>query len=229
MQDKNVLAENLLNLFDPSSYKEFQEGFFVNKPKMHGYYYIFKNINKPKFCLIVNTNADFVYPSNMSEINDYVFIVFSAKSLEDFVETLPDKNFSILMDVIDNKMKKKNDRNLPYGYYLDENGELKIDLKKANEVKRIYDLYLDSKNVREVASVMRTNFSDIREILHDCEEYMQMRDKIVPISKLKEVAELLAANVRGGAVAKRSTEDEIKEIRARRKQKQKNLQLQQMN
>ena len=33
MQDKNVLAENLLNLFDPSSYKEFQEGFFVNKPK----------------------------------------------------------------------------------------------------------------------------------------------------------------------------------------------------
>ena len=84
MQNQNDLALNLLNLFNSSSYKEFSEGFFVNKPKMKGYYYIFKKLNKPKFCLIVNTNSDFVYPSNMSKVNDYIFIVFSANSLEQF-------------------------------------------------------------------------------------------------------------------------------------------------
>ena len=126
MQNQNDLALNLLNLFNSSSYKEFSEGFFVNKPKMKGYYYIFKKLNKPKFCLIVNTNPNFVYPSNMSKVNDYIFIVFSANSLEQFLETFTDKNFTIMMEIIDNEMEKKNERNLPYGYYLDENGELKL-------------------------------------------------------------------------------------------------------
>ena len=218
MQEKNKLAINLMNLFEPSSYKEFSEGFFVNKPKMRGYYYIFKEINKPKFCLIINTNPNFIYPSNMVKINDYVFIVFSANSLEEFLETFTDKNFTTLMEIIDSEMEKKNTRNLPYGYYLDENGELKVDLKQASEVRRIYNLYLESKNIREVASIMKTNFSDIRDILHDAEEYMQMRDKIVSLSKLREVAELMAQNVRGGTVAKRSLEDELREVRQRRKQ-----------
>ena len=223
MQIQNDLAINLLNLFDPSSYKEFGKGFFVNKPKMEGYYYIFKNIYKPKFCLIVNT-SDFVYPSNTVKISDFVYIIFSAPSLEEFIETFTDKNFEILMGVIDDNLERKNERNLPYGYYLDENGELKIDLKKASEVRRIYDLYIDSKNIRAVADTMKTNFSDIREILHDHEEYMQMQQKIIPLSKLKEVAEIMGGNVRGGTQAKQDTEDEIKEVRKRRKEKQKILQ-----
>lgn len=226
MQDRNELAINLMNLFDPSSYKEFNEGFFVNKPKMKGYYYIFKNIHKPKFCLIVNINSDFVYPSNTVKINEFVYIVFSAESIESFVETLTDKNFEILMNVIDNDLEKKNERNLPYGYYLDENGELKVDLRKAAEVRRIYDLYIDTKNVRAVADAMKTNFSEIRDILHDNEEYMQMQQKIIPLSKMKEVAEIMAGNVRGGAQAKKSIEDEIKEVRKRRKEREKNLQQQ---
>lgn len=218
MQDKNYLAENLIELFNPSSYKEFSEGFFINKPKMRGYYYIFKNMRDPKFCLIVNTNPDFKYPTSKAKINDYVFIVFNSDSIENFVKTLPDQNFTLLMNTIDSEMNKRNDRNLPYGYYLDENGDLKVDLKKAMEVRRIFNLYLESKNIREVASVMKTNFSDIRDILHDAQEYMQMQDKIVSPSKLKEVAELMAQNVRGGTVAKRSIEDEIREVRQRRKQ-----------
>ena len=223
MQDRNELAINLMNLFDPSSYKEFNEGFFVNKPKMRGYYYIFKNIHKPKFCLIVNINSDFVYPSNTVKINEFVYIVFSAESIESFVETLTDKNFEILMNVIDNDLEKKNERNLPYGYYLDENGELKVDLRKAAEVRRIYDLYIDTKNVRAVADAMKTNFSEIRDILHDNEEYMQMQQKIIPLSKMKEVAEIMAGNVRGGAQAKKSIEDEIKEVRKRRKEREKRI------
>lgn len=223
---QNELAINLMNLFEPKSYKEFQEGFFVNKPKMTGYYYIFTKLNKPKFCLILNKNSDFVYPSSSVTINDYVYIIFNISSLEDYLQNLAEKYFPTLLDIIDEKMEKKNERNLPYGYYLDENGELKIDLRKASEVRKIYDLYIDLGSVREIASQLKTNFSHIREVLHSNEEYMQMQQKIVPLAKLKEVQELMAGNVKGGAIAKRTTEDEIRELRAKRRQRKRQLELQ---
>jgi hypothetical protein len=47
-----------------------------------------------------------------------------------------------------------------------------------------------------------------------------MRDKIVTVSKLKRVGELMAQNVKG-RYKNMSTEDEIKELRKRRKQQQK--------
>ena len=53
-----------------------------------------------------------------------------------------------------------------------------------------------------------------------------MQQKIVPLAKLKEVQELMAGNVKGGAIAKKTTEDEIKEVRARRKQMNKRLEMQ---
>ena len=217
MQRQNDLAINLLNLFEPSSYKEFGKGFFANKPNLEGYYYIFKNVTRPKFCLIINTSSD-GYPTMMSKVRDYVFIVFNVPSLEEFLDNLTDKYFVNLMDIIDNEILKKNTRNLPYGYYIDENGELKVDLKAANEVRRIYDMYIDTQSIRGIASKLNTNFSDIREILHDSQEYMQMREKIVSIAKLKQVAELMASNIRGGAVAKRDIEDELEDARRRRKE-----------
>ena len=206
-----------MNLFEPSSYKEFGRGYFVNKPNLEGYYYIFKKITKPKFCLIVNISEE-KYPTSMMKIRDYVFIVFNVPSLEEFLENLTEKYFVTLMDVLDNELQKKNRRNLPYGYYTDENGDLKVDLKAAAEVRRIYDMYIDTQSIRDIAAELRTNFSDIREILHDSEEYMKMRDKIVSLSKLKQVSELMASNVRGGAAAKRNLEDELADARRRRKE-----------
>jgi len=217
MQKQNDLAINLMNLFEPSSYKEFGKGYFTNKPNMEGYYYIFKKITKPKFCLIINTSPE-KYPTNMMKIRDYVFIVFNVSSLEEFLQNLTERYFVTLMDVLDNELQKKNTRNLPYGYYTDENGELRVDLKAAAEVRKIYDMYIETQSIRDIAADLRTNFSDIREILHDAEEYMQMRDKIVSLSKLKQVAELMASNVRGGATAKRGIEDELADARRRRKQ-----------
>ena len=219
MQKQPDLAINLMNLFEPSSYKEFQKGFFTNRPHMEGYYYIFQRITKPKFCLIVNTSED-RYPTSMVKLKDYVFIVFNAPSLEEFLQNLTEKYFVTLMDILDNEMQKKNTRNLPYGYYTDENGELKVDLRAAQEVRKIYDMYIETQSIRDIAAELRTNFSDIREILHDSQEYMQMRNKIVSMAKLKQVAELMASNVRGGAVAKRDIEDEIADARRRRKQNQ---------
>lgn len=224
MQKQNDLAINLMNLFEPSSYKEFQKGYMVNKPEMEGYYYIFKNIIKPKFCLILNINPDFLYPTNMAKIRDYVFIIFNVKSLEDFLNELPDKYFVQILDVLDNELQKKNERNLPYGYYYDENGELQVDIKKADEVRRIYNMYLETGSIRDIAAELRTNFSHIREVLHDNEAYAQMSNTIVSLSKLKQVAQMMAENIRGGAVAKRTIEDEIADARRRRKERNKNLQ-----
>ena len=223
MQKQNDLAINLMNLFKPSSYKEFKRGYFVNKPNLEGYYYIFKNLTKPKFCLILNIGEE-KYPTTMVKLRDYVFIVFNVPSLEEFLEGLADTYMEILLNTLDSEMEKKNTRNLPYGYYYDENGELKVDLKAAAEVRRIYDMYIDTQSIRDIANELRTNFSDIREILHDSEEYMQMRDKIVSPVKLKQVAELMAANVRGGASAKHGIEDEIADARRRRKENAKKFQ-----
>ena len=64
MQKQNDLAINLLNLFEPKSYKKFEKGFFINQPKMEGYYFIFQKITNPKFCLIINTSEN-KYPSNL--------------------------------------------------------------------------------------------------------------------------------------------------------------------
>ena len=217
MQKQNDLAENLLNLFEPSSYKEFGKGYFTNRPNLEGYYYIFKRITKPKFCLIINISQE-KYPTSFVKIRDYVFIVFNVPSLEEFLENLADKYFVTLMDILDNELQKKNTRNLPYGYYLDENGDLQIDLKAAAEVRKIYDMYIDTQSIRDIAAELRTNFSDIREILHDNQEYMQMQQKIISPAKLKQVAELMASNVRGGAVAKRDVEDELADARRKRKQ-----------
>ena len=220
MQKQNDLAINLLNLFDPSSYKEFGKGYFTNQPDMEGYYFIFQRISKPKFCLIINT-SDMKYPSNMVKLKDYIFIVFNVPSFEEFLQNLADKYFVTLMGVLDSELEKKNTRNLPYGYYMDENGELKVDIKAATEVRRIYDMYIETQSIRDIAKELRTNFSDIREILHDNQEYMQMREKIVSMAKLKQVAELMASNVRGGATAKRDIEDEIADARRRRKEHEK--------
>lgn len=220
MQNQNDLAINLMKLLEPDSYKEFGEGYFVNKPEMSGFYFSFKNIRKPKICLILNTSSQ-KYPSTMSKVNDYVFIVFNVSSPEEYFENLIDKYFPEIVEIIDNVIEKKSTRNLPYGYYQDENGEVKVDLKAAQKVRKIYDMYIDTKSIRHIAQQLNTNFSDIRDILHDSQEYMQMPEKILSFAKIKEVAELMAANVRGGATAKRDLQDEIADVRRRRKEREK--------
>lgn len=61
---------------------------------------------------------------------------------------------------------------------------------------------------------MRTNFSHIRDILRDNEEYMQMTEKILPVTTLKKVNEILAQNVKSGYRAKETTADKIKTLEA---------------
>ena len=219
MQKQNDLAKNLKNLFNPNSYQEFGTGFFVNQPKMQGYYYIFKNITKPNFCIILNT-SEIKYPTDFTKIQEYVYIVFNISSLEDYIQNLADKYFPVILTRIDENLLKKNPRNLPYGYYTDPNGDIKVDIQKANEVRKIYDMYIDVQSVREIVDELNSNFSHVRDVLADFESYLQMKNKIVTVSKLKQVGELLAQNVKG-RYKHMSTEDEIRELRKRRKQQRK--------
>ena len=215
MNKREDIATNLLNLYNPNSYSEFGEGFFVNKPAMTGYYYIFQDVKEPKFCLILNT-SEIEYKGIFSQMNDFIYIVFNINTLEEFVENLSDQYLPYILEIITEHMNKEDTRNLPYAYYYDENGELKIDPKKASEVKEIYDRYQDVQSVRQIATERKTNFSHIRDILHDCEGYMQMQQKILPITILKQVQELLAQNVKG-RFRKETFEDRLKQVRARKK------------
>lgn len=223
MQKQPDLAKNLNNLFKESAYMEFQQGEFVNHPNMTGYFYIFKNITDPRFCIILNTSPE-PYPTNMSMAKDYVFIVFNIKNLQQYLQDLGTVYLPDILFILEQKLQKKNERNLPYGYYLDENGDLKIDIKKAQEVKKIYDRYIEIESVRDIVAEMRSNFSHIRDVLHDNEAYMQMTPKILPITKIKKINELLAKNVKG-TFRKETTEDKIKELRRKRKEREKLMQL----
>lgn len=218
MKHQNELAINLMNLFNTNSYKRFEEGYFTNQPKMSGYFYVFKDVKDPKLCLIIN-ESELQYSTQRTQIGDYVFMVYNVPSLEDFINDLSTKYLSSMLETISQVVDTKDTRNLPYGYYYNEEGELKIDLKKANEVKKIYDRYQETGSVRQIAGEMRTNFSHIRDILHDNEEYMQMREKILPITTLKKVNAILAQNVKSGYRAKETTTDKIKAIRNRIKTK----------
>lgn len=226
MQKQPDLAKNLENLFKDSAYTEFGEGDFINQPKMTGYFYIFKNITKPRFCIILNTSS-VKYPSNMTRIGEYVFIVLNIESLEEYLENMGVKYFPQILTLVDQNLQKKNERNLPYGYYMDENGDIKIDFKKADEVRRIYNRYIEIESVRDIVDEMRSNFSHVRDILHDNEAYMQMREKILPMTKLKKINELLASNVKG-SFKKMTTADKIKEMRKQRKEKEKAVALQEL-
>lgn len=222
MQKQNDIGLNLLNLTEPKSYKEFDEGYFLHQPDMKGYYYIFRNITKPKICLILNL-SNINYKTNEVKIKDYIYIVFNIKTIEEYFENFTTTYLPIILDIMDKNVNKKNTRNLPYGYYADEKGQIKIDITKANEVKKIYNRYKETQSVRDIAQEMDTNFSHIRDILHDNEEYMRMKEKILPMTKLKEINMLLAQNVKG-TFKKVTTKEKIKDAQKRIKDKLKNLQ-----
>lgn len=214
MQKPSDIAKNLLNLYEANSYKEFNKGYFVNQPQMQGYFYIFKDVRDPKLCVILNTSDNIQYPTQRTQIKDYVYIIFNIKSLEAYVDNFTEGYLPYILQTIKEVTDDKDTRNLPYGYYYDEHGDLKIDIKKANEVKKIYDMYQDTESVRQIAAALRTNFSHIRDILHNNEEYMQMKEKILPTTVLKKINELLAKNVKG-LFKKETTVDRIKAIQSR--------------
>ncbi len=215
MNKLNELGVNLINLYNSNSYVKFDKHFFANRPDMTGYFYLFQDMRDPKFCLILN-NSGVNYLTRFTKIGDYVYIVFNISSLEEFLENLSDKYLPTILNIISQQMNREDTRNLPYGYYYDENGDLKIDVKKAREVREIYDRYIETQSIRQIADERKTNFSFIRDILHDNELYMQMKQKILSAKIIKDARGILAQNVKG-RFRKETFEDKLKAIRQRKR------------
>lgn len=192
------IAKDILELNKSDSYKEFSEGFFTNVPKIKGYLFKFSHLKTPKIYLILNTNVEYIYEKKYIKINEYHFIVYNSKTLDIFLTNI-ENNLVDILEVLKkitsstNKNKEEKQGGLPHGYYEDKNGDVQVDTTQANEVRQIFKLYSSLKSIKKVAAQLRTNFSHIRDVLHD-ERYAKMNRKIVPTMDLKKVSQILFMN-----------------------------------
>lgn len=190
------LAESILKLTDPKNYHKFSEGYFKKAPKLSGYIFNF-NTQEIKVYLILNTSNS-KYNKEFVNINNFYFIVYDVDSLNTFINNVENnllnilKNIKIILDE-GNKYSEQLDGGLPYGYFLDNNGNIRIDVQKANEVKKIFKIYPKYLSIRDVAKELKTNFSHIHDVLYD-DRYGKMKQKIVSEKDLKKVKDIIYRN-----------------------------------
>lgn len=192
------LAKDLANLRKKASYKEFPRGYFKNVPGMGGYIYKFKTSTEyAKIYLIVNTEPGArVKPYYANK--GYHFLVYTAKSLDSFISSIYN-NISEIMDAVNGILDKEqalaDERagGIPHGYKLNDAGEIVIDPMEAPLVRKIFKLYTQIASVHKVASELDTNFSHVRDVLHDY-RYEKMPLPIVSSSLLKKARQLMDAN-----------------------------------
>lgn len=195
-QNKN-LSQNITKLRNTSAYKEFKAGYFRNVPDMKGYLYKFKTMDDLHLYLVVDTSNS-AYSREYFTSKNYHFIIYKAKSLEAFIEGF----YGIMSDLIDqiNKILDKVQENkdilaggIPHGYKQNDAGEIVVDPKEAIMVRKIYKLYTEYGSIRKIASELKSNFSHVRDVLHDY-RYEKMKLPIIPSSVLKKARQKMDAN-----------------------------------
>ena len=82
---------------------------------------------------------------------------------------------------------------IPHGYKLDDTGKIVIDPVEAPLVRKIFKLYTQIASVHQVAKELDTNFSHVRDVLHDY-RYEDMPLPIVSKSLLKKARQIMDAN-----------------------------------
>lgn len=193
---QKTLANDITRLRKESSYKEFEQGYFTNVPDLGGYLYKFK-VDGANIVLIVNTSGS-KYAKSYYHKNSYHFLIFKANSLKEFVDNL----YGNISDIIDqvNRILDEEQENadiraggIPHGYKLDENGEIVVDSREAIIVRKIFKLYTQYGSIRTIARELKTNFSHVRDVLHDY-RYEKMKQPIIPNSLLKKVRQLMDTN-----------------------------------
>lgn len=195
---KENVARVVATLRDKGNYKELEKGYFRQVPELYGYLYELsdtENLEDYKIFLIVNLNPEFKYPKERVEVDNYYFIIINAEDFDTYVE-----NISIVatlfMDVVDDilgKIEEKKNQELPYGYKLNDEGELEVDPIKAQEVRKIYKLYLEVRSMQKLADMLKTNFSHVRDVLRD-ERYLTTKPSIISKSLIKSVASISLRN-----------------------------------
>ena len=194
--DKLVFAKDINRLRKPSSYKKFEVGYFTNVPDMGGYIYRFK-VEDAKIILIVDT-ANSKYKKAYYKKEGWHFLIYKCPSIEQFTKNLADF-ISDIVDrvnhILDEEAENADKRaaGIPHGYKLDENGEIVVDPIEAPKVRKIYKLYTQYDSIRKVADVLKSNFSHVRDVLHDY-RYENMALPIISDSVLKKARAMMEKN-----------------------------------
>lgn len=191
----NVIAKSLSLMQNSSNYQEFEEGFFTNRPKMSGYILEIPYF-RAKVYVIVNTGKEDLYPRNYFAEDGYHFIIYNTDSLETFINNLPDEASEIIKLLQDiREAGTATGKKLPYGYYEDEEGQIKINSQEATIVRKIFKDYINNRSIRKVARTFKEDYSFIHDILHDV-RYARMPIKVVPMVDIRKVHLIIQQNTK---------------------------------
>ena len=200
---KEILAINIAYMQKPESYEEFQAGAFPAVPKMSGYTLRFKEFKKYEVYLVLNTTEGFEYNNPLVEEDKFVIMVINIASLGYFLQNI-EQYMQPIMDVLKDIANKDNvsDRELPYGYTRDEDGNIKVNPAEAVIVKKIFKDYPSYKSIRKVAQELRTDYSFVHDVLHDA-RYTRMPIQIVPEVDIRRAYQVMQSNKKNPHTKKR--------------------------
>ena len=200
---KEIIAVNIAYMQKPESYEEFQAGAFPAVPKMSGYTLRFKEFKQYEVYLVLNTTEGFEYDNPLVEEDKFVIMVINIASLEYFLQNI-EQYMQPIIDVLKDIADKDNvsDRELPYGYTRDEDGNIKVNPAEAVVVKKIFKYYPSYKSIRKVAQELRTDYSFVHDILHDA-RYTRMPVQIVPEVDIRRAYQVMQANKKNKHTKKR--------------------------
>lgn len=192
-----TISSDITKLRKEDSYKAFEKGYFKNVPELQGYLYKFKVSDEPKIVLIIDTSNS-GYSKSYYKSKGYHFIVYKASSIGEFI-----KNFfnysSDIIDLVNHILDKAQEMKdiiaggIPHGYKIDSNGDIVVDQKEAKLVREIYKMYTQYGSIREIANELKSNFSHVRDVLHDY-RYEKMTPSIIQASTLKKVRAKMETN-----------------------------------
>lgn len=190
----NIVATNVALLQKPEAYEEFEAGTFPNVPNMKGCTLRFKGYKKYEVYLVLNTAEGFEYKTPLVEQEKFVIMIINIASLDYFIENL-NQYVQPIIDVLQEIADKDevSDRELPYGYMRDEDGNIKINPGEAVIVKKIFKEYPAYRSIRKVAQLIRADYSFVHDILHDA-RYSRMPIQIVPEVDIRRAFQVIQSN-----------------------------------
>ena len=194
---KDEMATIIATLRNKDNYREVSKGFFRRVPSLSGYVYELKKMNllaDYRVVIIVNTNPDYTYPKEKTEIDNYTFLVYNVSDFDTYrkrATIVATKLSNVIEDLVDRVREEQED--LPYGYVRDDKGQIQVDSIKADEVRQIYKMYIETRSMKKIAKELKTNFSHVRDVLRD-DRYDEMQPRIISTSTWKRVEEISKQN-----------------------------------
>ena len=191
------MATIIATLRNKDNYREVSKGFFRRVPSLSGYVYELKKMNllaDYRVVIIVNTNPDYTYPKEKTEIDNYIFLVYNVDDFDTYrkrATIVATKLSNVIEDLVDRVREEQED--LPYGYVRDDKGQIQVDSIKADEVRQIYKMYIETRSMKKIAKELKTNFSHVRDVLRDG-RYDEMQPRIISTSTWKRVEEISKQN-----------------------------------